>query len=298
MLPLGRISPETAIKAAAGCFLRSRNLPSARMLSALSIAGSDPTGGAGLQADLQVFAALGIHGGAVPTALTTQDGRRVHQVLPVFPSALLETLRMTLDAIRPAAIKIGMLGTDDVVRNTLLALAPLPDTPVVIDPVLAASDGSPLLERRAYPALRNLAFRRSLLTPNWPEAEILTGASLPRLRDGEAAARELLEDLELDGVLLKGGHLDGDASDLLVLRERASGEDAKNGKVTTEWLPGERIPGEPVHGTGCALSAAITAHLALGHPLRESVVRARAFVRDAIARAETLDSGARILRYT
>jgi len=270
------------------------------MLSALSIAGSDPTGGAGLQADLQVFRAFGLHGGAVPTALTIQDGLRVRQVLPVFPTALLEMLRTTLDALRPAAIKIGMLGTDDAVRNVLLALAPLPDTPIVIDPVpividpvLAASDGSPLLERRAYPALRDLAFGRCLLTPNWPEAEILIGDALPRRRDGEAAARQLVEDLELEGLLLTGGHLDGDADDLLVVREG----DQKSGKLVTEWLPGKRIAGDPVHGTGCALSAAITAGLAHGRPLREAVVDARQFVRTAITNAQSLHNGARILSF-
>ena len=258
------------------------------MLSALSIAGSDPTGGAGLQADLQVFRAFGVHGGAVPTALTIQDGLRVGQVLPVFPTALLAMLRTTLDALRPRAIKIGMLGTDDAVRNVLLALAPLEDTPVVIDPVLAASDGSALLERRAYPALRDLAFGRTLLTPNWPEAEILIGESLPRRRDGEAAARQLLDDLKLSGVLLKGGHLDGDAADLLVLRD-------PSGAISAEWLPGERLPGDPVHGTGCALSAAIAAGLALGHPLRDAVIEARRYLRRAIEGAATLPNGARIL---
>jgi len=282
------------------------------MLSALSIAGSDPTGGAGLQADLQVFRSFAIHGAAVPTALTTQDGHRVKQVLPVFPTALLEMLRTTLDAVRPAAIKIGMLGTDDAVRNVTLALATIGDTPVVIDPVLAASDGSPLLERRAYPALRNLAFGRCLLTPNWSEAEILIGESLPRRRDGEAAARQLLEDLELEGLLLKGGHLEGDAADLLVFRAGdlarrgdrghnefgTSGGDTSEGEIFSEWLPGERLPGNPVHGTGCALSAAITAGLARGLSLRDSVVEARLFIRKAIANAQALPNGARILSFT
>jgi hydroxymethylpyrimidine kinase/phosphomethylpyrimidine kinase len=263
------------------------------MLSALSIAGSDPTGGAGLQADIQVFRAYGIHAGAVPTALTIQDGLRVRQVLPVFPTALLEMLRTTLDTLRPVAVKIGMLGTDDAVRNVLLALAPMPDLQVVIDPVLAASDGSPLLERRAYPALRDLAFQRTLLTPNWPEAEALIGEALPRRQDGEEAARQLLIELELGGLLLKGGHLEGDADDLLVLREG----DRNTGKIVSEWLPGERIPGDPVHGTGCALSAAITAGLVLGHPLRKSVVEARQFVRTAINNAHTLPNGARLLGF-
>jgi len=258
------------------------------MQSALSIAGSDPTGGAGLQADLQVFHRFGVHGGAVPTALTIQDGLRVGQVLPVFPSSLLDMLRTTLDALRPSAIKIGMLGTDDAVRNTTLALGPFPEIPVVIDPILLASDGSALLERRAYPALRDLAFRKTLLTPNWPEMETLMRDALPRRRDGEAAAKQLVEELELGGLLLKGGHLDGDADDLLVLREA-------DGAIASEWLPGERIAGDPVHGTGCALSAAITAGLAQGRPLREAVVSARAFIREAIAGATTLPNGARLL---
>ena len=263
------------------------------MQSVLSIAGSDPTGGAGLQADLQVFHAFAVHGAAVPTALTLQDGIRVHQVLPVFPSVLLEHLRATVDVIKPSAIKIGMLATDDSVRNVLLALAVAGDARVVIDPVLAASDGTKLLETRAYPALRDLIHRRCLLTPNWPEAEILIDASLPRRRDGEAAARQLLEDLELEGVLLKGGHLEGDADDLLVMR--VGGPDG--GDVVSEWLPGERLPGSPVHGTGCALSAAIAAGLAKAQPLREAVVEARRYVRCAIENAHTLHNGARIMAF-
>jgi hydroxymethylpyrimidine kinase/phosphomethylpyrimidine kinase len=206
---------------------------------------------------------------------------------------LLEQLRTTLDTIRPSAIKIGMLASDDTVRNVLLALAPLLETPVVIDPVLAASDGTPLLEKRAYPALRDLIHRRCLLTPNWPEAEILVDASLPRRRDGEAAARQLLEDLELEGVLLKGGHLDGDSDDLLVMRLG----DPLCGEIVSEWLPGERIPGPPVHGTGCALSAAIAAGLAKGQPLRESITFAQRYVRRAIENAHTLHNGARIMAF-
>ncbi len=263
------------------------------MQSVLSIAGSDPTGGAGLQADLQVFRAFAVHGAAVPTALTIQDGLRVQRVLPVFPSLLLDQLRTTLDAVRPAAIKIGMLATDDTVRNVLLALAPVTDTRVVIDPILEASDGTPLLEKRAYPALRDLIHRRCLLTPNWPEAEILVDAPLPRRRDGEAAARQLLEELELEGVLLKGGHLEGDADDFLVMRIG----DPPSGEIVSEWLPGKRLPGPPVHGTGCALSAAISAGLAKGQSLRDSILVARRYVRHAIENAHTFHNGARIMAF-
>lgn len=304
------------------------------MPSVLSIAGSDPTGGAGIQADCQVAAAFGVHAAAVPTALTLQDGLRVRRVLPVFPSLVLDQCRQTLEALRPDAIKIGMLASDDVVRNVLLALAPWSAIPVVVDPVLAASDGSPLLERRAYDSLRALIHGRCVLTPNWPEAEILVDAKLPTRADGEAAARALLERHALEAVLLKGGHLEGDASDLLVRRvgggaggagsARASGaaggvggvgaagsvgavnavgardvSDAQeaSGAIVAEWLPGGRLPGPPVHGTGCALSMAIAAGLAQGASVKDAVVAARSYVRDAIARARTLANGARILAF-
>lgn len=263
------------------------------MQSVLSIAGSDPTGGAGLQADLQVLHAFGVHGAAVPSALTIQNGLRIRRVLPVFPTVLLETLRTTIDTIKPAAIKIGMLATDDIVRNVILALAPLTETPVVVDPVLASSDGTPLLETRAHAALRDLIHGRCLLTPNWPETEILANTSLDRRRDAEDAARELLLDLRLEGVLIKGGHRSEDADDLLVTRRGA--RDASEPQIDVEWLPGDRLPGEAVHGTGCALSTAIAARLALGDALREAVVTARAFVRKAIENARTLDNGARLL---
>ncbi len=259
------------------------------MQSVLSIAGSDPTGGAGLQADCQVFAAFGLHAAAVPTALTIQDGLRVKRVLPVFPSLVLEQIRATLAAVRPAAIKIGMLASDDVARNVLLALAPWESIPVVIDPVLAASDGTLLLERRALGSLRSLLDGRCLVTPNWPEAEILVDAKLPTRVDGEAAARALLERHGLEAVLLKGGHLPGDASDLLVRRAGSSGG------IVAEWLPGERLPGNPVHGTGCALSAAIAAGLARGETVRSAVVAGRRYVREAIRRAHALPNGARVL---
>jgi len=277
------------------------------MQCVLSIAGSDPTGGAGLQADLQVCHAFGVHGAAVPTALTEQDGLHVRRVLPVFPSVILEQLRSVLAALSPAAIKIGMLASDDVVRSVILALATVRDVPIVIDPVLAASDGTPLLERRAHGALRDLMFGRCLVTPNWPEMEILVGRSLPRRRDGEEAARELLRDRRLEGVLLKGGHREGDADDLLVWRVRdgvgGSGDRgdrdcdgiADDDRIECEWLPGRRIPGPSVHGTGCALSTAVAAGLALGRPLREAVVESRRFVAKAIENAHTLENGARLL---
>jgi len=269
------------------------------MKGVLSISGSDPTGGAGLQADLQVFHAFGVHGAGVPSALTIQDGLRIVRVLPVFPSVLLDTLRVTIESVRPTVIKIGMLATDDIVRNVLLALAPFPDIPVIIDPVLAASDGAPLLEKRAYGALRDLVHGRMLLTPNRNEAEILTNMTLSRRPDAEDAARQLVLDLDLTAVLIKGGHREKDSDDLLVMRSLSGQDDAsrENPELKVEWLSGKRLPGDPVHGTGCALSAAIAACIARGDGLRDAIMTGRAFVRNAIENAHTLENGARILDF-
>ena len=257
------------------------------MKIALSIAGSDPTGGAGLQADLQVFRALGVHGMGVITALTVQDTGRVHEVLPVFPSVVLKQLRTLLRSTAPDALKLGMLASDDVARNVELGLReldPARRTPIVIDPVLNASDGTPLLERRAYGMLQDLIGRAYLVTPNLLEAAALTGSDVSTREGVEAAAAQLVTGLGARAALVKGGHRDGAPDDLLALRE--------GGSASFHWLAGERIPGADVHGTGCALSAAITAHLARGAELRDAVESARRFVRDAIRNAQ-----ARLLVY-
>ncbi len=262
------------------------------MRSALSIAGSDPSGGGGLQLDLQVFRHLGVHGSGAVTALTIQDTRRVHRVLPVFPSAVLDQIRVVLRDCPPGAIKIGMLASDDVARAVTHALEELPVPPAgpprVVDPVLRASDGTPLLETRAIPTLTGLIARSDLVTPNLPEAEALTGIDVGSRAGCEAAARALLE-LGARAVLLKGGHREGPPDDLLLARERA-------GEVpVASWLAGERSEGPPVRGTGCALSAAIAAGLARGHGLWKAVEDARRFVASALARARTSGPDCRVL---
>lgn len=257
------------------------------MRVALSIAGSDPTGGAGLQADLQVFRALGVHGAGVPTALTVQDTARVHRVLPVFPTAVLDQIRVVARDLEPDAVKLGMLATDDIARQVARALESLPAgaaaPPVVIDPVLAASDGSALLERRAWPALCELIGRAEIVTPNLPEASALSGRDVSSESGVEAAARFFVDDLGARAALVKGGHAEGPPRDLLCRRE--------SGGTTLAWLEGERAPGGPVHGTGCALAAAIAAQRALGAELAAAVDLARRFVADAIRRAEPRGAG-------
>lgn len=254
------------------------------MRFAVTFAGSDPTGGAGLQADVQVFRAHGVHGGGVPTALTVQDGCRVRQVLPVFPSVVLAQIRGLGSALRPAAVKLGMLASDDVARAVALALSELADEagrrpPLVVDPVLAASDGTPLLERRAWPVLRELLRGATLVTPNLAEAEALSGHACATRAGSEAAARAFVAEMGAEAALVTGGHRPGAPDDLLAWRE---GRD-----VALAWLPGERIEGGGAHGTGCALSAAITALLARGETLRAAVDGGRRYVREALRRAES-----------
>ena len=261
------------------------------MRIALSVAGSDPTGGAGLQLDLQVFRALGVHGAGVLTALTIQDTKKVHRVLPAFPSVVSDQLRTLLADLTPHAIKLGMLATDDVLRAVALGLAATrePRPPLVIDPVLRASDGAQLLERRAFGALVDLMKGAALVTPNLPEAESLSGLDVSSRRGAEAAARWFVAEAGAEAALVKGGHREAAADDCLAKREG-------NG-VTVSWLPGDRIVGAPVHGTGCALSAAITAGLAAGRGLDEAIARGRSFVREAITRAESVGGGARLLGF-
>src|SRR5262245_55475853 len=262
-----------------------------RMRIALSIAGSDPTGGAGLQLDLQVFRALGVHGAGVVTALTIQDTKRVHRVLPAFPSVVADQLRALLADVVPHAIKLGMLASDDGWRAVALGLetGARARGPLVIDPVLRASDGTVLLERRAWPGLLELMRGATLVTPNLPEAEALSGRDVSSRRGSEEAARWFVSEVGAAAALVKGGHRQGAPDDCLAARE--------GGGVAIRWLPGERIEGAAVHGTGCALSAAITAALAGGAGLDEAVGRGRAFVREAIARAEAVGSGARLLAF-
>ena len=267
-----------------GCAGPPRILPSTAMKCALTIAGSDPTGGAGLQADLQVFSAYGIHGSGVVTALTLQDSSRVHGVMPVFPSVALDQLRVLLADITPTAIKLGMLASDDVARSVQLALAGLEEPiPTVIDPVLAASDGTQLLERRAWPVLRELMHGAQLVTPNLPEAELLAEIEIRGTKDFERAASIFVEEIGCQAVLVKGGHLDGPPDDLLAIGG-ASG-------TRMTWLKGDRIETPGVHGTGCALAAAITAGLALGNALEDAVDDARRFVAARIRDASAVGSG-------
>jgi len=250
----------------------------ARPPCVLTIAGSDPTGGAGIQLDLQVFSRLGVHGMAVPTAITVQTTEKVHKVLPAFPSVVGEQLLALCLDISPDVVKVGMLATDDVLLRVADLLARFP-APRVVDPVLRASDGTFLLERRAHANLieRVIAGAR-LVTPNLDEAEWLTGE-----RDPERAAGVFLE-MGAEAVLIKGGHAQGDPDDYL---QTAKG---------STWIRSEHLSETGAHGTGCALSAALAAHLAYGAPLEQAATAAKRFVESALEQAFCAGRGKPLLR--
>lgn len=238
---------------------------------ALTIAGSDSGGGAGIQADLRTFAALGVHGTCVITAVTAQNTRGVSAVHGV-PLAI---VRAQLDAVlgdfAVAAIKIGMLATPALTRAVAAVLARHPRIPMILDPVLVATTGAALATNDLAPALqRHLLARAALLTPNIPEAERLLDRAIRTPADMLAAARALRA-AGARAVLLKGGHLRGDdISDLLLT------QDAEH------WFHQRRIRGES-HGTGCSLASAVAAGIARGQSLESAVEGAIGFVQQALA---------------
>jgi hydroxymethylpyrimidine/phosphomethylpyrimidine kinase len=243
----------------------------------LVIAGSDSGGGAGIQADLKTVLALGGYAQTAITAVTAQNTLGVQAMLAVPPAMIRAQIRAALDDIGADVIKTGMLGD----AATIAAICDeLPDLPLVVDPVMIAKGGASLLATAALATLKDrLLPRATLITPNLPEAEALTG----RVIDSEAAMRAALDDLLRLGagaVLLKGGHLPGD--DLVDLLATRQGVQA--------WR-GPRIATRHTHGTGCTLASAVATGLAQGLALTDAVARARAYVRAAILSAPGLGQG-------
>ena len=236
---------------------------------ALTIAGSDPSGGAGIQADLKTFHQFGVYGEAVITLLTVQNTVRVSRVEVMAAALVLEQLEAVLEDIPPAAAKTGALGSAEVVSAVARAAGGF-GFPLVVDPVMVSKHGLPLLPESAVSALRGqLVPRAALVTPNVPEAEALTGIAIRNLDDARRAARRLCE-MGAQAVLIKGGHLAGEATDVLF--------------DGTEWreFPAPRLETRHTHGTGCTYSAAITAGLAQGMALVAAVARAKGFIHEAI----------------
>lgn len=247
----------------------------------LSIAGSDSGGGAGIQADLKTFSALGCFGMTAITALTAQNTTGVRAIHGVPPDMLGQQIDAVLEDIGTDAVKIGMLHSPDIVHAVAAAIDRHALQKVVLDPVMVATSGAVLIDNPAIAALVHELFKRvDLVTPNLDEAALLVGRPLDSEAAMEVAAQELLGQ-GARAVLLKGGHLPGDTvSDLLI---------SQNG--LKHWMRAPRIHSANTHGTGCTLSSAIAAHLALGHSLQEAVEAARAYVRGALQAGASVQTG-------
>ena len=248
---------------------------------ALTIAGSDSGGGAGIQADLKTFSALQVYGASVITALTAQNTVRVEAVHVVPPDFVLAQMRAVASDLEVDAIKIGMLATGPVIEAVAEGLKDYPGVPVVLDPVMIAASGDPLLDPDAVDALRSVLIPlATLITPNLAEAAALLACSPARNEYEMAMQAWQLKDAGAKAVLVKGGHGEGPSSiDILF----AGVEPAR--------LEAPRVATRNTHGTGCTLSAAIAAELAKGAPLPDAVSAAKDYLTAAIFAADTLDVG-------
>jgi hydroxymethylpyrimidine/phosphomethylpyrimidine kinase len=252
-----------------------------RYARVLTIAGSDSGGGAGIQADLKTFAALGCYGMSAITALTAQNTVGVQAIHAVPPAFLRQQIDAVLDDIGTDAVKIGMLHVPEVVQVVASALQRNGLERVIVDPVMVATSGDRLIAEETVAVLVRDVFPRALLiTPNLDEAALLLGHTLSRREDLLPAA-QALQALGAPAVLLKGGHLQGDVVEDLLLE--------RDGTVTR--LASERIATRNGHGTGCTLSSAIAAHLALGLDLASAVRRGRDFIVQAIAAGADVHTG-------
>ena len=250
------------------------------MRTALTIAGSDSGGGAGIQADLKTFAAHGVYGTSAITAVTAQNTRGVRAWQPIAVDLVVAQIDLVVEDIGADAVKIGMLATADIVAAVAHTLARRGLRNVVVDPVMIAKGGDRLLNADAVDALRSaLLALADVVTPNIPEAEVLAAQSIRTIEDMQAAAGRILE-LGPRVVLIKGGH--------------ASGPESIDIACTRGWMTeirGPRIDSRNTHGTGCTLSSAIAANLANGLTDEEAIRDARSYLEGAIRNAPDIGGG-------
>lgn len=247
--------------------------------TALTIAGSDCSGGAGIQADLKTMTMNGVYAMSAVTALTAQNTMGVRAIQEAEPAFLKEQIDAVFEDIYPDAVKIGMVSSGTLIRVIADRLRAYDAKNIVVDPVMVATSGSALLETDAVQTLTKELFPlATVVTPNIPEAEILSGSTIKSEADMEAAAETISKKYGC-AVLLKGGHQINDANDLLY----AEG--------TVQWFKGKRIDNPNTHGTGCTLSSAIAANLAKGFTVPEAVRRAKAYISDALAAMLDLGQG-------
>ena len=250
------------------------------MKSVLSIAGSDSSGGAGIQADIKTIQAHHLFAQTAITALTAQNTTGVYGVLDVEPAFVEQQIDVVFEDIRPDAVKIGMVSSPMIVDAIVDALVRNGATNIVVDPVMVATSGSELSSNEAVVALREkLIPLAAVITPNMPEAEVLFGAHIENAADQERAAVEIARATGV-AVLVKGGHGENDANDVLA---------RPDGTVT--WFEGERVDTANTHGTGCTLSSAIACGLAVGKPLDEAVKSAKDYIIGALSAGLDLGRG-------
>ncbi len=247
-------------------------MPEAKLLPAvLSIAGSDSSGGAGIQADIKATSATGAYAASVITALTAQNTEGVQAIEAVSPEFITQQIDAVCTDLDVKAIKLGMLHTKEIITRVKDALTRYQLPYVVLDPVMVSKNGSPLLADELVDFLKEELFAlATVITPNVPEAEKIVGHSIQNLEEMEAAAHEIADKYQVS-VLLKGGHLNSPtAQDVL----------CEAGELTYFELP--RVDTKNTHGTGCTLSAAIASYLAQGYPLKEAVMQAKQYLFNAI----------------
>lgn len=253
------------------------------MQKALTIAGSDPSGGAGIQADLKVFSDFEVYGMAVITSLTAQNTEGIHGIMEIPPEFIEKQLVAVFSDIKVDAVKTGMLYSPECVEVVTKIFKEYKVKNLVIDPLIRSSSGTLLIKKGAAERLKSLFSPLStVITPNIDEASELSGIPIKGISDMKEAAR-ILWDLGPTAVIIKGGHFKEKAIDIFY-----------DGREFLE-LNGERIEGN-FHGTGCAFSAAITASLAKGYPLIDSAMKAKSFVANAIRDSYSLGKGMKILR--
>ncbi|MCR5217487.1 bifunctional hydroxymethylpyrimidine kinase/phosphomethylpyrimidine kinase [Treponema sp.] len=249
------------------------------MKTALTIAGSDSSGGAGIQADLKTFTALGVYGMSAITAVTVQNTRGVFAVQDMDPEIIRGQIDAVFTDIRPDSVKIGMTSSSEAIDAIAEYLVYHKAENIVLDPVMVSTSGSQLLLPSALKDLENKLFPlATLITPNIPEAERLTALKITSRNHMEKAAEKIFSMFGCN-VLLKGGHSVNDASDCFY---------GKNGFV---WFEGKKINNPNTHGTGCTLSSAISANLAKGTPLIQSIKNAKGFLTSALNAGLNLGQG-------
>lgn len=248
------------------------------MKKVLTIAGSDSCGGAGIQADIKTMSALGVYAMSVITAVTAQNSVAVQDVFEVPIDMVDAQMKSVFDDIKVDAVKIGMLSNADAIKSINNNLKKYKVKNTVLDPVMVSKSGYFLLKPEAIEELKNLISTVTLITPNIPECEVLSGMKITSEEEIKKAAL-IIQNMGIDNVLVKGGHRCNDANDILLLKDKFV------------KIPGSRIETKNTHGTGCTLSSAIVSYLAKGYSIEEAVKLSKEYITKAIKNSFPIGEG-------